>query len=113
MIRQLLIIFGCLYSGKFFVGITGAKLPPSIVGLFLMLLLLMTGLVKIKDVEGVGNFFNKNIAFFFVPAGVAIMAYFGMLVSYFWTILLSTIVSIILVLIVTGWSHQLLRKKRK
>ncbi len=113
MVRQLLIIFGCLYSGKLFVAITGVKLPPSIIGLFLMLLLLMTGLVKIKDIEETGNFFNKNIAFFFVPAGVAIMAYFGLLVSYFWTILLSTVISIILVLIVTGWSHQILRKKRK
>ncbi len=113
MIRQLLIIFGCLFSGKLFVGLTGAKLPSSIVGLFLLLVLLMTGVVKTKDVEEVGNFFNKNIAFFFVPAGVAVMAYAGLLVSYFWTLLLSTIISIILVLVVTGWSHQFLRKRSK
>ncbi len=96
-----------------FVESTGLKLPPSIVGMILLLLLLMTGAVKLKDVEDVGNFFNKNIAFFFVPAGVAIMAYFNLLASNLWTILISTIVSIVLVLMVTGWTHQILRKKTK
>ncbi len=113
MVRQILIIFGCLFTGKLFVGLTGVKLSASIVGLILLLVLLMTGAVKIKDVEEIGNFFNKNIAFFFVPAGVAIMAYSGMFVSYFWTLLLSTIISIIVVLVVTGWTHQMIRKKRR
>ncbi len=113
MIRQVLIIFGCLIAGKFFVEITGAKLPYSIIGLFLLLVLLMTGAVKAKDLKEVGDFFNKNIAFFFVPAGVAVMAYAGLLVSYFWTLLLSTVISIIVVLVATGWTHQFLRKRSK
>ncbi|MFI2743495.1 CidA/LrgA family protein [Zhouia sp. PK063] len=113
MIRELSIIFGCLCIGKCLVALTGLPLPSSIVGMFFLLLLLITGTIKEKDVAHAGNFFTTNIAFFFVPAGVAIMAYIEVLQQYFWVVLVATVVSILTVLFMTGWTHQLLRKKRR
>ncbi len=113
MVRQVLIIFGCLLAGNLIIELSGIKLPASIMGLFLLLLLLTSGVVKPNEIKDVGHFFNKNIAFFFVPAGVAIMAYTDMITHYLWTVIISTVISIILVLVVSGWSHQILRKKRK
>ncbi len=59
MVKQVLIIFGCLLIGNLFVELTGFKLPASIVGLFTLLVLLMSGVVKPKDVKDVGNFFDR------------------------------------------------------
>jgi len=113
MLKQVLLIFGCLLFGKFLVHFTGLKLPASIVGMFALLALMMSGLVKPKDVSGIGNFFNSNLAFFFVPATVAVMAYADLLFQNFWVILLASLVSFVLVMLVTGWTHQALRKRKK
>ena len=46
----------------------------------------------------------------FVPPGVALMLYFDVITAQFWPIVIATVVSTVLVLVVTGWSHQLTRK---
>ncbi|SFU52511.1 holin-like protein [Pustulibacterium marinum] len=113
MIKQVFIIFGCLSLGKIFVAVTGLPLPASIVGMLILTALLMSGKVKITDVKDVSDFFNKNMAFFFVPAGVAIMLYLDVISASFWPILVAAFVSTTLVLLVTGWTHQRLRKRKK
>ena len=42
--------------------------------------------------------------------GVALMLYFDVITAQFWPIVIATLVSTILVLVVTGWVHQLVRK---
>ena len=51
-----------------------------------------------------------GIYFFFIPPGVALMLYFDIIAAQFWPIVIATLISTILVLIVTGWVHQLARK---
>lgn len=45
-------------------------------GMVLMLLLLLTKIVKSKDIKQVSEFLLANMAFFFIPAGVGIMAHY-------------------------------------
>jgi len=111
MIRQCTILLGCLAIGELIVYLTGVKLPSSIIGMLLLTLLLKLGWVKLHWVQGIADFLVKNMGFFFVPAGVAVMIYFDLIKASFWPILVSTIVSTVLVLAVTGWVHQLLIKK--
>ncbi|HEY5500033.1 MAG TPA: CidA/LrgA family protein [Bacteroidales bacterium] len=111
MIRQCSIIFGCLAIGELIVYLTGVKLPSSIIGMLLLTLLLKLGWVKLHWVKGVSDFLVTNMAFFFVPAGVAVMMYFDLIRASFWPIVVATLVSTILVLAVTGWVHQIMRKK--
>jgi holin-like protein len=56
------------------------------------------------------DFLVANLGFFFVPPGVAIMLYFDIITAQFWPIAIATLISTILVLLVTGWVHQLTRK---
>jgi hypothetical protein len=41
---------------------------------------------------------------------VALMLYFDIIKAQFWPIVVATFVSTVLVLVVTGWVHQLVRK---
>lgn len=111
MIRQCTILFGCLAIGELIVYLTGVKLPSSIIGMLLLTLMLKIGWVKLRWVKGISDFLVKNMGFFFVPAGVAVMMYFDLIKASFWPIMVATLVSTILVLAVTGWVHQFMRKK--
>ena len=105
MIRQCSILFGCMALGELIVYLTGVKLPSSIIGMFLSL-----GWVKLEWVQGLSDFLVANLGFFFVPSGVALMLYFDIIQAQFWPIVIATLVSTVLVLVVTGWVHQIVRK---
>ena len=112
MIRQCAILFGCLALGELIVYLTGIKLPSSIIGMLLLTLFLKLGWIKLQWVQGLSDFLVANLGFFFVPPGVALMLYFDVIAAEFWPIVIATIVSTALVLVVTGWVHQIVRKFR-
>ena len=110
MIRQCAVLFGGLALGEFIVYLTGVKLPSSIIGMLLLAMFLKMGWVKLKWVQGLSDFLVANLGFFFVPPGVALMLYFDVIEAQFWPIVIATVVSTMLVLVVTGWVHQIVRK---
>lgn len=110
MVSQCFILFGCLALGELIVYLTGVKLPSSVIGMLLLTLFLQLGWVKLRWVQSMSDFLVSNLGFFFVPPGVALMLYFDVIKAEFFPIMVATIVSTILVLIVTGWVHQLVRK---
>jgi len=110
MIRQCAILFGCLALGELIVFLTGIHFPSSILGMLLLTLFLKLKWIKLKWVQGMSDFLVANLGFFFIPPGVGLMIYFDLITTQFWPIVIATLVSTILVLIVTGWVHQLARK---
>ena len=110
MIRQCAVLFGCLALGEWVVSLTGVKLPSSIIGMLLLTLFLKLGWVKLKWVQGLSDFLVANLGFFFVPAGVALMLYFDIIRAQFWPIVIASVVSTLLVFLVTGWIHQIIRR---
>ena len=110
MVRQCAVLFGCLALGELIVHLTGVKLPSSIIGMLLLAFFLKVGWVKLKWVQGLSDFLVANLGFFFVPPGVALMLYFDVIEAQFWPIVIATVASTILVLVVTGWVHQLVRR---
>lgn len=110
MIRQCLIIFGCLAVGELIVWLTGISIPSSIIGMLLLAALLQMKVIKLDWVKGMSDFLIGNLGFFFVPPGVALMLYFDIIKAEFLPIVVATVVSTILVLITTGLTHQYLRK---
>jgi holin-like protein len=111
MIKQCVIIFGCLALGELVVKLTGIQLPASIVGMLLLTLFLKLGWVNLKWVKGISDFLVSNLPLFFVPPGVAIMLYLNVIKVSFWPIIISVVLSTIIVLAVTGWVHQVMRRK--
>ena len=110
MIRQCAILFGCLALGELIVWLTGVKLPSSIIGMLLLTLFLKLGWIKLHWVQGMSDFLVANLGFFFGPPGVALMLYFDVIAAEFWPIVIATVASTALVLVSTGWVHQLLHR---
>jgi holin-like protein len=71
------------------------------------------GWIKLSWVKGISDFLVGMLPFFFVPAGVAVMLYFDLIRSSFWAIIVASLSSTVIVLVVTGWVHQLLRIRGK
>ena len=110
MIRQSAILFGCLALGELIVYLTGVKLPSSIIGMLLLALFLRLGWIKLHWIQGMSDFLVANLGFFFIPPGVALMCYLDIIKAELLPIAAATLISTIIVLIVTGWVHQLIRK---
>lgn len=110
MFRQLAIIIGCLAVGEFITRLTGISVPSSIIGMLLLTFLLKVKVIKLEWVETISNFLVKNMGFFFVPPGVALMLYFDIIGKEIVPIVLATTLSTMLVLVVTGWTHIMTRK---
>lgn len=111
MIRQCFIIFGCLALGELVVWLTGVTIPSSIIGMLLLAALLQMKVIKLEWVKGMSDFLISNMGFFFVPPGVALMLYLDLIKAEFLPIAVATVVSTVLVLIVTGWTHQKIKVK--
>ena len=109
MVIQCAIIFGCLALGELVVWLTGIKLPSSIIGMLILALLLQVKAVKLRQVEGMANFLVKNFGFFFVPAAVSLMLYLDIICAQWVPILVASAVSTVIVLVITGWVHQIMR----
>ena len=113
MVKQCTILFGCMALGELLVKITGVSLPGSIVGMLLLAAFLEMGWIKLEWVKQISDFLLSNLGFFFVPPGAALMLNFGTIAKDFWAIAIATLVSTILVLLSTGWTHQIVRKYAK
>ena len=107
MFRQLAIIIGCLAVGEFVVWLTGVSVPSSIIGMLFLTTMLKTKVVRLEWVETTSSFLVKNMGFFFVPPGVALMLYFDVIRAELMPIVVATVVSTMLVLVTTGWVHAL------
>ncbi|HIR36807.1 MAG TPA: CidA/LrgA family protein [Candidatus Limisoma gallistercoris] len=110
MVFQCAIIFGCLALGELIVWLTGIKLPSSIIGMLLLTLFLQMKWIKLRWVEGISNFLVKNLGFFFVPPGVALMLYLDVIKAQLIPIVVASVISMVVVFVVTGWIHQLVRR---
>lgn len=110
MVFQCAILFACLALGELIVWCTGIKLPSSIIGMLILALLLKLRIIKLRWVEGIANFLVKNLGFFFVPPGVAIMLYLDIIQAELIPIIAASVISTIIVIVTTGWIHQLIRK---
>ena len=112
MVRQCFILFGCMAAGELVTMLTGVKLPSSIIGM-LLTLLLKVKVIKLEWVRGLTDFLIANLGFFFVPPGVALMLHFDLIRAELMPIVGATLVSTALVLLVTGHTHQVVAKGEK
>lgn len=110
MAKQFGIIFGCLALGELLALIPGLNIPGSIWGMLVLTFLLERKVVNPETVKPVCKFLISNMAFFFIPPGVALMLYFDLIAAEWVPITVATVVSIVIVLLVTGHLHQFLHK---
>lgn len=111
LFRQLAIILLITFIGNFISTYFNMSIPGNVLGLIILLVLLCLGIVKLEMVEDVSNFLLDHLSFFFIPAGVGLITQLDLLKVNGIKILIVSIVSTIIVIIVTGHTIQLIKRR--
>ncbi|KHD43959.1 antiholin-like murein hydrolase modulator LrgA [Streptococcus hongkongensis] len=82
-------------------------MPASVIGLVLMFLALTFKIIKLEQVEKIGDGLVNNIGLFFVPAGVSVINSLGLLQKHFVADIFLIFASTLILLVSTGWMTQL------
>lgn len=106
MFIQLCLRFVFLALGELIVYFTQIPIPSSIIGMILLFIALTLKIVKLKWIEKVCDFFVSNLGFFFIPAGIGVMQYFGLISRQWVPIVMAVGLSTILIIISTGGVMQ-------
>lgn len=96
------IIFGITLCGEFLNRALPLPVPAGVYGLFLLLTLLCTGIIKLKDIEATGNFLLDIMPILFIPASVELIESYAQLQSLWIPIVVTSVVSTVVVMIITG-----------
>lgn len=112
LLRQFLIILIICFIGEVLNKVVKVPLPGSIIGMILLFICLLAGIIKIEMIDEISRFLLDHLAFFFIPAGVGLLAYAGIIKQNLVPILVICFVTTFLVMIVTGLTVQLIKGGR-
>ncbi|MBP1910032.1 CidA/LrgA family protein [Methanolobus bombayensis] len=112
-IAQFAIILIICYLGELIHNFLHIPIPGNVLGMVLLLILLLTGVVRLSMIEDVSNFMLKHLSFFFIPAGVGLITCFTVLEGKWTALFIISVVSTFIIAVVTGATVQLLIKRRQ
>lgn len=102
MVRGLALLLLFQGVGELVSRTLGWPIPGNVLGMGLLLAALGMKIVRTDWVEEAADLLLDNLALFFVPAGVGVMAYFQLIAREWLPITVATIVSTFVVMAVTG-----------
>ena len=73
ILTQLAVLLLICFVGEGIALLLPIPFPSSVISMVLLFLLLCTGALKLRQIEDAAEFLTKNMAFFFIPAGVEIL----------------------------------------
>ena len=114
-VRQFVIIMLFTFLGEVLKALLPFPVPASIYGLLALLIALETKLLPLASVRDVGEFFVEIMPLTFIPAGVGLLESWGVMKPMLGSLVLTVVVSMILVMAVSGLVTQgviALRKRR-
>ena len=105
-LKQFLIILALSFVGEALKYFLPLPVPASIYGMVLLFILLLTGLVKLEDVQDAGKFLIEIMPLMFIPAGVGLIDSWGELRPILLPVIVLLLVSTVLVMGVSGQVTQ-------
>lgn len=116
-LRQFIIILVISFIGELLKYILPLPVPASIYGMVILFVGLLTGLIKLENVREAGRFLIEIMPIMFIPAGVGVMASWGVLLPILVPVAVIIVVALITVMAVTGRLAQMIirfdKKKEK
>ena len=88
-------------------------IPGNVVGMILLLILLLTGVIKLEWVNDAASFLLRHLVFFFIPISVGIMTFGALFMKSGLSLLLILILSASMGMITTGAIAQFLTPKKE
>ena len=110
-INQFLIILLISFLGEILKCLLPLPIPASIYGMIILFLGLMTKVIKLESVKETGKFLIEIRPIMFIPAGVGLMITWGGLQPILLPVSIITAVTIITVMVATGWVSQIIIRK--
>ena len=102
VIRECVIIFGITLAGELLNLALPFPVPAGVYGLFLLLALLLSGALKLEQVEETGNFLLEIMPILFVPAAVGLTESYEAVKEILFPLLITWLLSTVIVMAVTG-----------
>ena len=110
LIFELGILFLICMAGEGIAMLLPIMIPASVISLILLLILLLSGVLKERQIRQSSAFLTENMGILFIPAAVGTLEYLDVLKAQAIPFLLITVVSTPFVYFITAWSVQLLMK---
>lgn len=112
-IRQFLIILLFCFLGELLKYLIPLPIPTSIYGLILMLTALLSGILKVDQVDETAVFLIDIMPVMFIPAGVGLLTSIEALRPNLTAIVVITILTTVLVMGITGIAAQFIIERKK
>ncbi|MGL4652044.1 MAG: CidA/LrgA family protein [Cetobacterium sp.] len=103
MFLEILIIFSITYSGFILSQLFNLPIPGTILGMFILLSLLISKFLKVKNIENTTNFILGNMLFLFLPPAVKLLNYIDILKDSFFRIIFLIVLTTIITMGTTGF----------
>jgi holin-like protein len=106
----LLVLLALLFAGTWVAERARLPLPGSVVGMLMLAAALRLRVIPARVVQPAAELLIRNMALLFVPAGVGVMAYGGLLAREWLPIVVAGAASTVAVLVTVGWLQQRLER---
>lgn len=87
-------------------------IPAAVIGMVLLFFALHYKIIKLDQVEDVGNFLTSNMAFLFIPTGVGLMTNLDLFRELWWQYLIIVFVSVVILIGIVGRLIQTLNQRK-
>jgi holin-like protein len=102
----LVVIYACLWIGRWLGDVSGNLLPASIVGMLLLTAALQFRWVKLAWVERTANQFVRWMSLLFVPISIGLVEHIETLLQALPAMLLTCALATLILLVVVGKAYQ-------
>ena len=109
ILLQVALVFGIYWVSQGIEAVLPVAFPASVISL-LLLLVLVTGIVKMDHVREKSDFLLGNLGFFFIPVSVSIINYVDLIWQNAAAFLTVCVVSMVLTYGATVWAVHLTRR---
>ncbi len=118
LFKQLTIVFLICMAGEVVAAMLPFPFPAAVVALLIMLGLFISGVLKPESVQELAEYLLANMAFLFVPSGVAILDEYASIQGNVLQLLIVMVVSLVITFAVTAYTvtgviHLMERRKKE
>ena len=111
-VKQFLILLTVCFAGELCRYLIPLPIPASIYGLVIMLIALITGIIKLEQVEETAVFLVEIMPVMFIPAGVGLLESYHILRPHLAALTVITIITTIIVMGITGITAQFVMRHK-
>ena len=113
IMTELALIFAVCLVGEGIAALLPVAFPASVISMVILMVLLLAGVVKERQIQTVAHFLVANMGLFFIPSLVGTLEYVEVLKTQALPFLVVTFLTTPVVYLITAWTVQLLMRSGK